>query len=42
MNQIKDLVNQFETIYNGEPWYGNSISKILEEVTEDNAFWKAN
>jgi uncharacterized damage-inducible protein DinB len=40
MNQIKDLINQFETIYNGEPWYGNSITKILEEVTEDNAFWE--
>jgi uncharacterized damage-inducible protein DinB len=41
MNQIKDLVSQFETIYNGEPWYGNSISKILEEVTEDSAFWQS-
>jgi uncharacterized damage-inducible protein DinB len=41
MNRITALVNQFETIYNGEPWYGNSIAKILEDITEDNAFWES-
>lgn len=40
MNQITILVNQFETIYNGEPWYGSSIAKILEDITEENAFWE--
>ena len=40
MNQVAALVNQFETVYNGEPWYGNPISKILEDITEDDAFWE--
>lgn len=40
MSQIKIVTNQFATLYNGEPWYGNSIARILENIPEESAFWK--
>lgn len=40
MNQVTAIANQFVTIYNEEPWYGDSIAKILDGITEDSAFWE--
>jgi uncharacterized damage-inducible protein DinB len=31
---------QFAAMYNGQPWYGDSISHILEKVTPAKAFWR--
>lgn len=40
MKQVTEIANQFATTYEGEPWYGSSISKILSDVTETVALWK--
>lgn len=32
--------SQFQNIYNGKPWYGDSIMKILDGVDEEAAFRK--
>jgi len=37
--KIQELINQITTIYDGDPWYGNSIQVILNDVTEETAFW---
>jgi uncharacterized damage-inducible protein DinB len=31
---------QFIAMYNGEPWYGDSICQILKSVTPAKAFWQ--
>ncbi|MDZ7646902.1 MAG: DinB family protein [Cytophagales bacterium] len=33
-------MNQFETTYEGKPWFGSSITKILSDVTEHMALWQ--
>jgi len=38
--QITDLTEQFEDYYNQEPWYGNSLLTILDEVSSADAFWQ--
>ncbi len=40
MNKITPIINQFVTIYEGKPWYGNPVTKILEDITEEGAFWQ--
>ncbi len=40
MKQVSEITNQFETTYEGKPWYGSSITKILSDVTEKVALWK--
>ncbi|MBL7860910.1 MAG: DinB family protein [Cyclobacteriaceae bacterium] len=37
--QVQELVKQFETMFQGSPWYGSSIEEILEEIDEKVAFW---
>lgn len=36
--QIAELTSQVEEYYNQKPWYGNSLLKILEDVSETDAF----
>jgi len=31
---------QFAAMYNGEPWYGDSICQILKGISPDIAFWQ--
>lgn len=36
--QIRELIVQFKTLYEGEPWFGTSMWHILEDVTDKVAF----
>ena len=36
--KIAAFIIQFESLYNGHPWYGNSLITILEKVTSKQAF----
>lgn len=38
--KISQYVVQFKALYDGKPWYGDSICKILENITPANAFWQ--
>ncbi len=38
--KIDELVGQFNTIYAGTPWYGDSITDILDQVNEKMAYWQ--
>lgn len=38
--RISHYVAQFSAVYDGQPWYGDSICQILESMTPTNAFWK--
>lgn len=38
--RIGQYIDQFNTLYNGQPWYGSSICQILEKVTPVKAFWQ--
>lgn len=40
--QIAEFVSQFKSIYEGEPWFGNSMQEILKDVTDEAAFYKSN
>lgn len=40
--KIDELVAQFNTIYAGKPWYGDSITEILDQVNEKVAYWQPN
>lgn len=33
--QLKDIISQLNEAYEGDPWFGNSISTYLQEVTPD-------
>lgn len=37
---MKQYAHQFTTIYDGQPWYGDSISKVLLDITPAKAFWQ--
>lgn len=37
--KIQELVTQFKSNFDGEPWFGNSIHVILNDVTAQTAFW---
>ncbi|MCW5909848.1 MAG: DinB family protein [Cyclobacteriaceae bacterium] len=37
--EIQQLVMQFRSIYDGEPWYGNPMQEILKDVPAEAAFW---
>lgn len=39
-HRITHYVEQFTEVYNGKPWYGNSIYHMLESITPANAFWQ--
>ncbi|MEQ8473983.1 MAG: DinB family protein [Marinoscillum sp.] len=32
---LREIINQFNEVYEGEPWFGNSISTYLQEITPD-------
>lgn len=36
--KINAFVNEFQNIYHGTPWYGESMSAILDKVTPTSAF----
>ncbi|NJM24987.1 MAG: hypothetical protein HC859_05240 [Bacteroidia bacterium] len=35
--RIQDYVNTFQTVFEGEPWFGDSIKAKLQDVTEPQA-----
>jgi len=37
---IQHYVGSFESLYNGEPWYGRSISSIVKEIPPTEVFRK--
>lgn len=39
-SEIKNYVTDFETLYNGEPWYGRSLTAILGDVDPVDVFKK--
>ncbi len=38
--QLKHLLNQWQAIYDGKPWYGPSIMDVLQDVSTEQAFWR--
>lgn len=38
---INELINQFEEIYSGKPWYGSPISDVLKDITPEEAVKKS-
>jgi uncharacterized damage-inducible protein DinB len=38
--RLSQYVSQFEAMYNGHPWYGDSICEILATVTPAKAYWQ--
>jgi uncharacterized damage-inducible protein DinB len=38
--KISQYAAQFGALYNGEPWYGNPMCRILENITPAKAFWQ--
>ncbi|MDJ1478889.1 DinB family protein [Cytophagaceae bacterium YF14B1] len=38
--QLQSLVQQLETIYNGEPWYGDSVLQKVNVITTKDAYYK--
>ncbi len=39
-NEINRLQIRFKTVYNGQPWYGESVDKALREISVKQAFLK--
>lgn len=40
--QLKSLIDQMQTNYEGSPWYGNSFVEIMDGIESDLAFWEPN
>jgi uncharacterized damage-inducible protein DinB len=40
--KINEFINRFEEIYSGNPWYGNSMSEVLKNISPQNAVKKIN
>jgi len=38
--RVNQYIDQFTAIYDGQPWYGNSLCQILEKVTPLKGFWQ--
>lgn len=38
--KIQELVGQFTRVYSESPWYGDSILGIINQVTDEAAFWQ--
>lgn len=38
--QIQEKIEQFARVYGESPWYGDSIQQIVNQVTEEAAFWQ--
>ena len=37
---IKHYVTSFENLYEGEPWFGRSMTSILKEISPSKAYQK--
>jgi len=37
---INSYISEFETIYNGEPWYGKSLMAVIYSADPKNVFKK--
>lgn len=40
--KLTQYITQFAALYDGHPWFGDSICKILERVTAAKAYWQPN
>lgn len=40
--EINNYISEFETIYNGQPWYGKSLMGVLENADAKDVFKKQN
>lgn len=40
--KIQELVGQFSKTYNESPWYGDSMLRIINQVSDEAAFWQPN
>lgn len=38
--EIKKFISEFETIYNGEPWYGKSLMAVINDANPKDVFKK--
>lgn len=38
--EINNYVREFETIYNGEPWYGKSLMAVINDAAPEDVFKK--
>lgn len=38
--KVSQFVTQFTAIYDGQPWYGDSLCKILGNITPAKAYWQ--
>ncbi len=38
--EIKNYISEFETIFNGDPWYGKSLMAVLNDADPKNVFKK--
>lgn len=38
--EIKNYITEFETIYNGEPWYGKSLMAVIKDADPKDVFKK--
>jgi uncharacterized damage-inducible protein DinB len=41
-NSINQYIHSFQTVYEGEPWYGRSIISILKTIPPSRAYRKSN
>ena len=40
--EIKNYISEFESIFNGEPWYGKSLMAVINDADPKNVFKKNN
>jgi uncharacterized damage-inducible protein DinB len=40
--KIQELVAQFKRVYSESPWYGDSILGIINQISDEAAFWQPN
>ena len=38
--KVNQFIEQFTALYDGQPWYGDSLCQILENVTPRKGFWQ--
>jgi uncharacterized damage-inducible protein DinB len=39
-SELKGLIIELKSIYNGKPWYGESFTKVTGKIPVSNAYWK--
>ena len=40
--EINNFISEFETVFNGEPWYGKSLMAVINDADPKNVFKKTN